>query len=143
VDPSGCGSLDAERDGGYPVRTNPAHLWPDLWASYRSVTIGIGTYGAPTGRPTGRFKPEIPGSRARASCRLNKIQQSNIQPNKQQPRNKTWRGKNGHRCKVLARSFDFILNSFLWNSEHVISIVHPGSPKHHSSLNHNLPRPRN
>ena len=47
ADPSGCVPLDAERDGGYPVRTNPAHLWPDLWASYRSVTIGTGSYGAP------------------------------------------------------------------------------------------------
>ena len=52
------------------------HLWPDLWASYRSVTIGTGTYGASTGGPTGRLKREIPGSRVRASCRLNNTQQS-------------------------------------------------------------------
>ena len=35
-------------------------------------------YGDPTGIPPGRFKLEIPGSRARASCRLNKTQQSKL-----------------------------------------------------------------
>ena len=44
-------------DWGDSVRTNPVHLWPELWASYLRVTIDTGTYGAPTGTygaPTGR-----------------------------------------------------------------------------------------
>jgi hypothetical protein len=59
-----CGPLDVDRDGDYSDRTIPVHLWSTPWAGFRSVTIGTGTYGAPTGRLTGQFKPEIPGSRA-------------------------------------------------------------------------------